>query len=121
MIDKKVIDTIYKRYKKRPSSTDELDIALLFEGVHPMHDIYIDGDEIVINSIPETSPFHAIPLSHVNAILDFEEHVAIVLHSSIIFLSKTENDRPVSIHIKPMRETLGSRLRSALNLSNCAI
>ena len=43
MITKKVIDTIYKRYKKRPKSTDDLNIALLFEGVHPGHGVEIDG------------------------------------------------------------------------------
>lgn len=117
MINKKVIDTLYKRYDKRPSSPDDLDIALLFEGVHPMHNIVIDGDEIVINSIPADSPFHRIPLRGVHAIVEFEESVAIVLHSSIIFLSKMESEHPVSVHIKPLKESLGSRLLNKLGKS----
>lgn len=63
MITKKVIDTIYKRYKKRPKSTDDLNIALLFEGVHPGHGVEIDGNDLLVNSVPEQSPFHVIPLS----------------------------------------------------------
>lgn len=114
MINKKVIDALYKRYDKRPSSLDDLDIALLFEGVHPVHNIVIDGDEIVINSVPADSPFHRILLRGVHAIVEFEESVAIVLHSSIIFLSKIEGEHPVSVHIKPLKESLGFRFVNKL-------
>ena len=34
MIQKKAIDEIYKRYRKRPESPDELNIPLLFEQLH---------------------------------------------------------------------------------------
>lgn len=121
MINKKVIESLYKKYSKRPSSPDELDIALLFEGPHPMHDIFIDADEIVINSISSTSPFHRIPLRGVHAIVDFEEQVALVLHSSIIFLSKVESEHPVSVHLKPLKESFASRLFSKAIQHNCAI
>lgn len=110
MITKKVIDTLYKRYSKRPKSTDDLDIALLFESVHPQHDILIDNEEIVINSVDSNSPFHRIPLPLVHAIVEFDETVAIVLHSSIIFLSKVENENPVSIHLKPIKTSFTERL-----------
>lgn len=108
MITKKVIDTIYKRYNKRPKSTDDLNIALLFEGVHPGHGIEIDGNNLVVNSVPEQSPFHEIPLSAVHAIIEFEEHVAIVLHSSILFLNR--NSEGVSVHIKPFKPSLKDKL-----------
>lgn len=108
MITKKVIDTIYSRYKKRPKSTDDLNIALLFEGVSPLHGIEIDGNLLRVNSVSPQSPFHEIPLSAVHAIVEFEEHVAIVLHSSILFLNK-ENEG-VSVHIKPYTPTLKDRL-----------
>lgn len=108
MITNKVIETIYKRYKKRPKSTDDLNVALLFEGVHPVHDIEIDGNLLRINSIPKQSPFHEIPLSAVHAIIEFEEHVAIVLHSSILFLNRYNEG--VSVHIKPFKPTLKERM-----------
>lgn len=98
MINKKVIETIYKKYKKLPQSTDDLNIALLFEGVTPEHGIEIDGNDLIINSVDPLSPFHMLPLSGVHAIIEFERHVAIVMHSSIIFLNKEDNG--VSVHIK---------------------
>lgn len=112
MINNKVIETLYKRYNKRPASTDDLNIALLFEAAHPMHDVFIDGDEIVINSVDPDSPFHRIPLKGVHAIIDFEEQVALVLHSSIIFLSKVETEHPVHVHLKPLKMSFAQRLFS---------
>lgn len=108
MITKKVIDTIYKRYNKRPKSTDDLNVALLFEGVHPGHGIEINGNMLVVNSVPAQSPFHEIPLTAVHAIIEFEEHVAIVLHSSILFLNR--NSEGVSVHIKPFKPSLKEKL-----------
>lgn len=113
MITKKVIDTIYKQYKKRPKSTDDLNIALLFEGPHPSHDIEVNGNDLVINSLPENSPFHTIPLQVVHAIIEFEGHVAVVLHSSIIFLNKDNNGS--SVHIKPFKPSLKERLSHMIN------
>lgn len=121
MINKKVIDTLYKRYNRRPKSTDQLNIALLFEGAHPMHDIEINEDQdIVINSTEPMSPFHLIPIELVHAIVDFDEHVAIVLANSIIFLSKKESDNPVSVHLKPFKPSLKQKLLNAIGRRSLA-
>ena len=56
MVTKKVIDTIYKTCKHRPASPEELDIALLFEQLPIEHAIGIDGDSLIIGSIPGGSP-----------------------------------------------------------------
>lgn len=108
MITKKVIDTIYKRYNKRPKSTDDLNIALLFERVHPAHGIEFVGNDLHVGSVPELSPFREIPLSAIHAIIDFEEHVAVVLHSSILFLNK--KNEGVSVHIKPFKPSFKDKL-----------
>lgn len=108
MITKKVIDAIYKKYKKRPASTDDLNIVLLFEAITPQHGVEIDGDEIVISSIDPMSPFHRIPLFGINAIVEFDAHVAIVMHSSIIFLNKEDNS--VSVHIKQQPRSITNRI-----------
>lgn len=113
MIHKKVIDAIYKKFKSRPSSPDELNIPLLFEKLPEEAGIEIDGDELVIGSIDQRSMLHSIPVSHIHAIIDFEEAVAIVLHSSIIFLSK--EDGSAHVHLKDMSTGLFDRLRSAIN------
>jgi len=99
MISSDIIKTLYKKYRKRPQSIDSLDIAQLFtRGAH--HDLIIDPDteDLYIGSIPEDSPFHIIPLRNVNAIVPFEEWIALVMHSSILFLNTKDNQ--TNIHIK---------------------
>lgn len=110
MIQKKVIDSIYKKFKKRPASPDELDIPLLFEKVPLETAIEIDEGNLVINSIDSTSPFHTIPVQHIHAIIEFDEAVAIVLHSSIIFISK--DDGAVHVHLKNLGMSLLDRVRT---------
>lgn len=112
MVNKQVIETIYKQYKKRPASPDELDIGLLFMEQLDQHEIYIDGDRLIINSVEPNSPFHSLPLSKIHAILNFENVVAIVMHSSIVFLSK--KDRTVSVHIKMDKPSLLERVKTSL-------
>lgn len=109
MITKSVIEEIYKRYRKRPKSIEDLDVGLLFEGVHPDHGVEIDGDSLKVGSVPEQSPFHEIPMSAICAIVNFEGHVAVVMHSSILFLNKENSG--VSVHIKPYRPSIFARLR----------
>lgn len=112
MITKQVIDTLYKKYDKRPKSPDCLDFGLLFDVITEHHDISVDmeTDQLVIGSIDAMSPFHKVPLSKIHAIVPFEEWVAIVLHSSIIFLSK--KSPKVSVHIKPPKLTLWERIQT---------
>lgn len=109
MITQKVIDTLYKTYKKRPASADELDIGLLFEIPVEYHDIEIDDNaNLLINSLPQVSPFRKLALSRINAIVEFENKVAIVLRSSIIFLNK--NDNKSYIHIREEKMSLVDRI-----------
>ena len=112
MIQKKVIDAIYKKCRRRPQSPDELNIPLLFEKLPEEAMIEIDENDIIINNIDASSPFHRIPVSHIHAILEFDEAVAIVLHSAIIFLSK--DDGSVHVHLKEMRPSIIDRIRAAI-------
>lgn len=115
MITKKVIDTLYKRYSKRPNSADDLNIALLFESAHPVHGIVIEDERVVINSVEDNSPFHRIPLKLIHSIVEFDEAVAIILHSSIIFLSRYDSDTPVSVHLKPLKPSIKDRFLGILS------
>lgn len=112
MIQKKVIDAIYKKCCKRPASPDELDIPLLFEKLPEETMIEVDGNDIIIGSIDQSSPFYRVPVNHIHAILEFEEAVAIVLHSSILFLSK--EDGLLHVHLRELKLSFIDRLRSAL-------
>lgn len=112
MITKKVIQTLYKKYRKLPESPDYLDMPLLFDYAAEHHNITIDMDgpvdALVIRSIDPDSPFHRIPLERIHAIVPFEEWVAIVLHSSIIFLNRRSSR--VSVHVKTMEPSLFDRV-----------
>ena len=83
MITKKVIDALYKKYRKRPAGIELLDVGLLFEYASEHHDIVIDEEgNLVINSIDSASPFHKLALNRIHGITQFDEVVVIVLHSS---------------------------------------
>ena len=111
MITQKVIDSIYKKYSKRPASPDELDIMLIFDHLLDHHDVEIDDNgNLIINSLPETSPFHRIALKRVHAIVEFEHSIAIVHHSSIIFLNK--NDNRSYVHIRTPKMSFMDKLKA---------
>lgn len=88
MITQKTIKSIYRKYRKKPDSVDSLNVALLFEENLEKHNLEIKDGALLINSVEPLSPFHEIPLDRIHAIVAFDRHVAIVLHSSIIFLRK---------------------------------
>lgn len=110
MINNKTIESIYKKYDKRPASIDELNIPLLFEAAHEGHAIEIKGHNLVINSLDAWSPWHTIDLHRVNAILDLDRYVAVVLHSSILFIGKHTDE--IHIHIKEVKPTFVDKMRS---------
>ena len=106
MITQKVIDALYKQYSKAPKSLDCLDMPLLFDAAGAHHEISV---ELLINSIDPASPFHRLPMHRIHAIVPFEKWVAIVMHSSIIFLNRKDNS--VSVHLKPVEDSFMDRLR----------
>lgn len=114
MIQKKVIDTIYKKFRNRPASPDELNIPLLFEQLPEETQIEVDGNDLVINSVDSLSPFHRIPVNHIHAIIEFDEAVAIVLHSAIVFLSKETG--AMHVHIREMKPGIIDRLRDIVSV-----
>ncbi|MBQ9076290.1 MAG: hypothetical protein IJY31_00385 [Muribaculaceae bacterium] len=108
MITKKVIDELYRKYSKRPSCTDDLDIGVLFDNVADDHGIEIDEKSLVINSVDAGSLFHKIELERIHAIVKFEEAVAIVLRASILFLNIGNNG--VNVHVKVNPPTLWQKI-----------
>ncbi len=110
MITKKVIDELYKKFRKLPSGIEHLDIGLLFEYAMEHHDITIDDEgNIVIASIDPQSRFNNVALDRVHGFYAFDDFIAIVLHSSFIFLNK--NDNGVNVHIKFEKPSLWERLK----------
>lgn len=109
MITKKTIEEVYRRYRKKPKSIDELSVELLFDSISQVHGLEIKDEKIILRSVDEQSMFHKIALSRVYGIVNFEKTVAIVLHSSIIFLNKKEPK--VNIHIKPEPKTFIEKVK----------
>ena len=112
MITRKVIQTLYSKYRKLPESPDCLDMPLLFDYAAKHHNITVDMegpvDTLVLRSSASDSPFHRIPLERIHAIVPFEEWIAIVLHSSIIFLSR--KGPKVSVHVSTESPSLFDRV-----------
>lgn len=110
MLTKQNIETIYKQHRHLPETPYDLNLGLLFTPEMDAHKLSIDPDEkLIIGSVSPASPFRKIALKRIHAILDFDELIAIVLHSSIIFLHK--NDPTVNVHIRQTKPSLGDRLR----------
>lgn len=82
-------------------STDELNLSLLFDYAIENHGIVIDDHKLIINSISPSSPFHTIDLDRIHAIVEFDNRIAIVLPSSIIFLNKSDNKAHVHVRVEP--------------------
>ncbi len=114
MITKQVIDELYRKYNKRPPTPYDLNLGLLFDHVVDTHSINLNEEKLIIGSIPEDALFHEIMLDHIHEIVEFENTIAIVLHSSILFLDKHDNKS--YIHLRSERPSLWERVRNHLPL-----
>lgn len=110
MITRDNINEIYRKYKKAPANVDDLNISTLFDETAIHHDIMIDPEDstITFGSIDPKSPFHTLPLERIHAILGFDEWVAIVMHSSILFLNR--KIPKVVVDIKTIQPSFSERL-----------
>lgn len=114
MISQKIIESLYKKYKKPPKSIDLLNLAVLFDYAARHHDISIDPDteQLTIGSVDPKSPFRTLSLKRLNGIVPFEEWVALVMPNSIVFLNRRNSD--VAVDIRPVSQSLMDRLRTAV-------
>ncbi len=112
MSDKKLIDSLYKRYHRRPDTLDERHLYLLVDFIVDEQGVELNDDRIVFTGIDEHSPFREIRLNNINGVEDLGGWLAIVLHSTIIFFNKDTHE--VSVHIRPI--SLRDRLSSILSL-----
>lgn len=113
MITKKVIDELYRKYNKRPETPFDLNLGILFDETVESHGLVLDEEKLIIGSLPEGSLFHSISLKHIHEIVEFEDCVAVVLHSSIIFLNK--HDSRTFVNIRQDRPSLWDRFRSVVH------
>lgn len=114
MITSKAINELYKKYAKAPKSVDMLNLSLLFDYAAHHHNIQIDPEtgKLTIGSVDSKSPFHTLSIKRINAIVPFEDWVALVMHSSIVFLNRKNSQ--VSVHLKPLNPGFMDRVRGVL-------
>lgn len=113
MLTKKIIDTIYKQFNHPPHSVDELNLSLLFDYAVENHGIVVDENNLYIGSVDPRSPFATLPLDRIHEIVEFDDVIAIVLHSSIVFLNKVNSN--VNIHIRMDSPSPWERLKERFN------
>ena len=75
MITGKVIQEVYKKYRKCPSTLERVEFSLLEGRVSEVHKIQIQDNRLIIGSIEEKSPFHSLPLNKIHGIVNFEKCV----------------------------------------------
>ncbi|MDE6078759.1 MAG: hypothetical protein K2G35_01705 [Duncaniella sp.] len=114
MVNKKVIAQLYKQFPKPPKSADELNIGLLFDYCFENHGIVIDENELFIGSVEPGSPFSCLPLRLIHEIVEFDKVVAIVLHSSIIFLNKEDSGVNIHLNLADPKTGLWQRLMATI-------
>ncbi len=112
MITKSVISKIYKIHRKPPKDIAELKIPLMIDCLGKYHKFTIEGEELVIDSLCEGSPFHRIIMSRILGIEYFDRTVAIILPSCILFFAKCSDG--AYIHIRPPKLSIFEKLSRLL-------
>ena len=98
--DSQIIKSLYKRFGRRPSTLDERCLYLLADMIVEQRGLELDGENIVFTMVDKASPFRSIPLDNINGVADLGGLLAVVLHSSIIFINK--ETMAASVHIRPV-------------------
>lgn len=114
MIHRKVIDEIYRKYRKRPKNEKELHMHILTDVFGDMDILKIEGNEVIFIPKEPTDIERRLEISHIHGVIEFDRHVAIVLPASIIFITKTTGD--INVHIKVERPSLLERIRLKLGI-----
>jgi hypothetical protein len=95
---------LYARHSVAVSNPDDIDAANLHKLVSyalmPDSLLNIDGDHIVLNSLPESSSIRHINIDNIRGFEVLKTHFAIILSDSIFFIDKASGN--VHIHLKPI-------------------
>ena len=109
MVNRKVIDELYRKFRRMPKKGQPQMIDTLISTVGEMHKLSIDNGFLVIGTLDPMSPFRRIMLSRIHGVAVFEKSVAIVLPHSIMFLNR--KDEGVNIHFKPNPTTVWDKMK----------
>lgn len=101
MITSKVINEIYKKFRKAPLDIEVLRIPYFTE-LLKHHDLKYENNELIIGALDEFNPFRRLLGRRIFGIIEFDKYVAFVTPAHILFLGK--NDNSVQVHMKPDRK-----------------
>jgi hypothetical protein len=95
---------LYARHSVAVNTPDDIDAANLHKlvsyALSPDSLLSLDGDEIVLNSLPEESPIRHIRIDNILGFEILKSQFAIILSDSIFFIDKATGN--VNIHLKPV-------------------
>lgn len=98
-ISSDLIDGLYKRFPRRPATLDERNLRLLADYIVEDRGVSLCDDRIVFTEMSADSPFREILLENIHGVADLGNMLAVVLHSSIIFLDCRTLE--AFVHVKP--------------------
>ena len=107
MITEKVIQDIYKSYRKPHRDREELRIPYFLDLLKKHHKLKADDDEIVIEDLDDFNPFRRFLVRSLHAILEFDRMVAFVFPHHILFLGKEDNTLRVNFKPEKKKSFLG--------------
>ena len=99
MVDERVIQEIYKKYRKPHKNIKDLRLDYFIPLLEEHHSIENDGFEIVLKDVDEFNPFRRFLIHSLNAVLEFDKLIAFVFRTHILFMGKEDNQ--MHVHIKP--------------------
>ncbi len=99
MITDKVIKEIYKTFSRPVKNTDELNLESHLATLSQFHKLRRDGIEVLVDDLEPFDPFHRFLVRNLCGILEFDNWVAFVFPTHILFFSK--KDKQMQVHLKP--------------------
>lgn len=99
--DNKLIDSLYRRFSRRPESLEARGLYLLADNIIDRNGLDLEGDRLIFSEMDATSPLRSILLDNIHGVADLGELLAIVMHSSIIFFNKATHE--TTVHLKQSR------------------
>lgn len=97
MIRPHIIGELYTKHSNKVGKNG-CNLSLLEADSITHHSILLDNDNAILGNLKKESPLYKIPLRNIIGLENLDNHVAIILKNSIIFLSKPSND--IKVHIK---------------------
>ncbi len=107
-ISSNLIDSLYKRFPRRPATLDERNLRLLADYIVEDRGVSLCDDRLVFTEMSPDSSFREILLENIHGVADLGHMLAVVLHSSIIFLDCRTFE--AFVHLKPAKENVFRRV-----------